>query len=65
MQNALQTQCSFENMPTLVKVGNIIVVVCKGRGYNFCLLVPCGGRLFNSHMTYDVTSCTYDVTSGV
>ena len=41
------------------------VVVCKGRGYNFYILAPCGRRLFNSHMTYDVTSCTYDVTSGV
>ena len=42
---------------------NIVVVVCKGRGYNFYFLAPCGGRLFNSHMTYDITSCICDVTS--
>ena len=39
-------------------------MVCKGRGYNFYFLAPCGERLFNSHMTYDVTSCICDVTSG-
>ena len=40
------------------------VAVYKGRGYNFYLLVSCGRILFNSHVTYDVTFCTYDVTSG-
>ena len=44
-------------------ISNTCVAACKGRGYNFYFLVPCGGRLFNSHVTYDVTSCIYDVTS--
>ena len=44
---------------------NIFVMVCKGRGYNFYFLAPCGGRLFNSHMTYDITSCICDATSCV
>ena len=27
MQNALQTQRSFENMPILVKIGNVIIIL--------------------------------------
>ena len=45
------------------QVNHNSVMVCKGRGYNFYFLVPYGGRLFNSHMTYDITSCICDVTS--
>ena len=41
------------------------VMVCRGRGYNFYFLAPYGGRLFNSHMTYDISSCICDVTSGM
>ena len=62
----------WPNMPSEVR--NVVkncqkcVMVCKGRGYNFYnfyFLVPCGGRLFYSHMTYDITSCICDVTSCV
>ena len=34
-----------------------------GWGPNFFGLAPFGGELLHSHMTTDITSCFYDVTS--